>query len=163
MNELIYEIATNSFVVAWLLLVIGSLMTNARWRRLFLLTGGRIIPVILLACFAIGFFVLRSSAQNADLRSLQGAIDVFSQPQRFLIIWVEFLAYALFAGCWISEHGARHRAPRLIVTPCVALTFISGGLALVAYLIAIGAIFGLRGSPARRSQKTFDTAANKGK
>lgn len=135
-----YEYMTNAFIVAWAMLLAGTLLTDGWWRTKLLLIGGRIIPVLLIACFAAAFVFLPSAPNGASLTSLEGAIAIFTPPERFLTIWIEFLAYALFAGRWIIDDADNRGLSRWIIAPCIAITYISGGLGLLAYLIAAGVV-----------------------
>lgn len=48
--------------------------------------------------------------------------------------WLHFLAFDLFVGAWQVRTARRDALPRLLVVPCLALTFLFGPAGLLAFL-----------------------------
>jgi ABA DEFICIENT 4-like len=140
--NLIFEIETDLFILGWLLLVVGAVFhADNVWRKRLTWVGGRLVPIILLLSFAYGFFALRGQGPDGDLTTFAGTLAVFTFPERFLTIWIEFLAYALFAGFWIIENAEKHEISRIAITFCLLLTFLSGGLGILSYLVVLGGVW----------------------
>jgi hypothetical protein len=138
-NDLTFGITTNLFVVAWVCLAVAVFLPgNGRWRPRLLNLGGRILPIFLLFVYLAGFLMSRGSGGN--LFTFAGVVEIFSVPEKVLIIWIEILAYALFVGRWVIDHATEARVPRILVFACLLILFYSGGLGLLAYILVITAI-----------------------
>lgn len=58
---------------------------------------------------------------------------LFEDPYLLLAGWVHYLAFDLFIGSWEVRDAQRLRLPRLLVVPCLLLTFLFGPAGLLLY------------------------------
>ncbi len=148
-NEIAYGITTNVFVIAWVLLAVAVFLPEgAAWRARLLNLGGRVIPIVLLVAFLAGFLMTRES--GGSLFTFGGVIEMFSVPEKVLIVWIEILAYALLVSRWVIDHAAEASVPRVLVFACMLILFYSGGLGLLAYILVATAI---QATKARRQRE----------
>jgi len=58
-----------------------------------------------------------------------------SSEAALLAGWVHYLVLDLWVGSWEVEDAGRHAAPHALLLPCLVLTFLSGPVGLLAYLL----------------------------
>ncbi len=127
-RELIFILAQCVVVPAWWLLTFAP---NWKW------TSRLVLRIWIPGLIACGYtFLLLSRgprAEGADQQSLNGLVNLFSNPEAVLIAWMHFLAFDLFVGMWIVNDSRRLKIKPLIVAPCLVLTFSNGPLGLLLY------------------------------
>jgi hypothetical protein len=117
--------------VPWLLLMLAP--RSPLTRRL---TG---IPVFSLAFAAL--YVLLFAAFMADFLSLGGyaSIDavqaILAHDGIFLAAWIHYLAFDLLVGTWMSRDALQAGVSRLLVAPCLLLTYLFGPAGWLLYLL----------------------------
>ena len=94
--------------------------------------GGIVIPLSLGVVYAV---VLASNIVGAPggFSSLQEVADLFSNRWLLLAGWVHYLAFDLFIGAWEVRDATERGVPRLLVAPCLVLTFLFGPIGLLCY------------------------------
>lgn len=135
-----FAIATNSFALLWLGMVIAYLLpaANAAGRAL-LFIGGRLAPVTLFIAFTAGVFNASAIEPAGSLTSFEGVVAKFSVPERLLNVWLEILAFILLVTHWIIGDARARGLNKLAVTPCLVLSFVSAAWGLLVYLMVLGA------------------------
>jgi hypothetical protein len=113
-------------VAGWLLLIIAP---RNRWA---VLTAGTIIPATLAAIYIV-LIAFNLSESRGGFSSLQSVAELFSNPWLLLAGWVHYLAFDLFVGTWEVRDSLQHGVPRLLVIPCLLLTFLFGPAGFLAY------------------------------
>ncbi len=138
-NEFIFSAVSNTFVLGWLSLLIGSALAyGSKARRWLLWLGGRFLPILLLVAFIAGVIATRSMEPKGDIFTYDGVITMLSIPERILNIWTELLAYMLFVARWIVDDLEKRLIPKGFSMFCVVASFISGVVGILAYGISIG-------------------------
>ena len=61
--------------------------------------------------------------------------ELFSNPWLLLAGWIHYLAFDLFVGTWMVRDSLERRVPRLLVAPCLLLTFLFGPAGFLAYQV----------------------------
>lgn len=141
-NELIFDIASTSFVLAWLgILIANFLPLTSRWRKGLLFLGGRVTPILFLIAFFCGVIITKPMAPQGDIFTYDGVITLLSVPERILNIWIEMLAYMLLLTRWIHDDAQKRGLPPLVSGFCLLVSFISAGLSLLVYGLTLGAIY----------------------
>ncbi len=94
--------------------------------------GGIVIPLSLAVVYAV---VLASNIVGAPggFSSLQEVAELFSKRWLLLAGWVHYLAFDLFIGAWEVRDATERGVPRLLVAPCLVLTFLFGPIGLLCY------------------------------
>ncbi|MFL0799635.1 MAG: DUF4281 domain-containing protein [Agarilytica sp.] len=136
-NVFIFNTVSNTFILGWLSLLIGSFLAyESPNRRRLLFIGGRLIPLVLLAAFLSGVALTRSIEPKGHIFSYDGVITMLSVPERVLNLWTEILAYMLFVARWIVDDLQKRHIPKGFSVFCVIATFLSGALGILAYFIS---------------------------
>lgn len=74
-------------------------------------------------------------APDGGFSSLQQVSNLFQNPNLLLAGWIHYLAFDLLAGLFIINNAALHRVNRLLVIPCLLLTFMFGPCGLLLYVL----------------------------
>ncbi len=59
---------------------------------------------------------------------------LFASDAGLVAGWLHYLAFDLFVGTWIAREGLAARMPRLLIAPCLPLTFLFGPVGLLLFL-----------------------------
>jgi hypothetical protein len=129
-----FSLANGFALLGWLLLTAGLFAPAASpWRARLLALAGRVWPLVLAVGYALALVVYWDSASGGGFGSLAGVAALFSAPGLLLAGWVHYLAFDLFVGRWIVDDGTDLAVPRLLLLPCLVLTFLLGPVGLLAY------------------------------
>lgn len=135
-NEIAFGTFTNLFVLGWLALCAGAMLSPQQvWRTRLLWFGGRFVPIVLLAVFAGRYFLWLTADTEGGFFSFDQVVTLFNQQNAVLNIWIELLALALLVGRWAVDDALKKEMPRMIVLPVLVVVFFSGGLGLLSYLV----------------------------
>jgi len=122
--ELIFTAASGVAAMTWLSLV-ASLFA-AKFRPWIWLATGIVIP----ASFAIAYIMLLASGWGASPGGGFGSIGevrtLFANDAALTAGWLHYLAFDLFVGTWIAREGLDKGVMRILLIPCLLLTFIFG-------------------------------------
>jgi hypothetical protein len=147
----VFTVATNGFALCWVGLFIAHFLPEAsRARAGLLLLGGILAPTALFLLFTVGVVNASGLEPAGSMTSFEGIVALFSVPERLLNVWVEILGFILLATCWIIEDARRRGINRLVVVPCLLVSFLSGAWGLLGYLLTVGAVTGARRVVPRR-------------
>ena len=115
--------------VGWILL-----LALPRHRRA-IQVAGTVIPLTLAAIY-LTVFVLNARGSNGGFGSLAAVAELFTNHWLLLAGWVHYLAFDLFIGAWETRDAMARGVPRLLLAPCLALTFMLGPIGLLGYHLA---------------------------
>jgi hypothetical protein len=96
-----------------------------------------IVPALL----ALAYILLLAGAWGAPdaagggFGSIAEVRALFANDAALAAGWLHYLAFDLFVGAWIVRDGLETRVPRLLLIPCLALTFLFGPSGLLLYLV----------------------------
>jgi ABA4-like protein len=96
-----------------------------------------IVPALL----ALAYILLLAGAWGADdaagagFGSIAEVRALFANDAALAAGWLHYLAFDLFVGAWIVRDGLETPVPRLLLIPCLALTFLFGPSGLLLYLV----------------------------
>ena len=141
--EQLFSIASAVAVVAWVLLAV---LPGRRW-----VTGvvtGRAVPAVFAGLY-IGLIVSLPGRVQGGFSTLAGVALLFTNPWLLLAGWVHYLAFDLLIGTWEVRDAQAQGIPRILVVPCLFLTFIFGPAGWLFYM-ALRA--GFRARQGRRRQ-----------
>lgn len=93
-----------------------------------------VIPALLGIAYALLIVAGFGEAPGGGFGSIGQVRTLFASDAALAAGWLHYLAFDLFVGTWIAEDG-RRRVPALLVTPCLALTFLLGPVGLLLYLL----------------------------
>jgi hypothetical protein len=116
-------------LVGWILLL--ALPRNPRVMRI----AGTVIPLLLAAVY-LAVFVLNVRGSSGGFSSLAGVAQLFANHWLLLAGWVHYLAFDLFIGAWETRDAMARGVPRLVLAPCLVMTFMLGPIGLLCYHVA---------------------------
>lgn len=143
--------ASQLALLGWLCLVGGLLAQGLavrraavlRWARGALWVGGRLLPVVLCAGYALAVARWFGSAEGG-FGSLDAVAQLFGTRGMLLAGWVHYLAFDLWVGRWQVDRLAQvldtrpAAGPawglRLAAVPCLLMTFLLGPVGLLMFL-----------------------------
>ena len=99
--------------------------------------AGTVIPLTLAAIY-LTLFALHARESSGGFSSLAAVAQLFTNHWLLLAGWVHYLAFDLFIGGWETRDAMARRVPRLLLAPCLVLTFLLGPIGLLAYHLVRG-------------------------
>jgi hypothetical protein len=94
--------------------------------------AGTLIPLTLAAIY-LALFVLHARESQGGFSSLAAVAQLFDNHWLLLAGWVHYLAFDLFIGAWETRDAIARGVPRLLLAPCLLLTFMLGPIGLLCY------------------------------
>ena len=116
-------------MVGWILL-----LTVPR-RRTAMAIAGTAIPLTLAAIYLV-LIVSHVRESSGGFSSLDAVAQLFANHWLLLAGWVHYLAFDLFIGAWETRDAMARRVPRLLLAPCLVMTFMLGPIGLLGYHLA---------------------------
>lgn len=114
-------------MLGWLALALAPLAP-----RLADLAAAMVIPALLSVAYSALILVHWSDAPGG-FDSLAGVMALFTDPAVALAGWLQYLAFDLFVGAWITRTARAEGIPHLLVLPCLVLTFVFGPAGFLAF------------------------------
>ncbi|MFN0060916.1 MAG: ABA4-like family protein [Myxococcaceae bacterium] len=127
-HEQLFSIANAIALLSWLAL---ALLPRVRFVREVLTQT--IVPISL----AITYIILLATHWGGPggFSSLSGVATLFSQPGVLLAGWIHYLAFDLLVGTWEAQDAHARGISRLLLLPCLFLTFMFGPAGWLAYQV----------------------------
>ena len=140
----IFALANLLALVAWLALVVALFVAAIRERvwQATALAIPLLLGVAYVALIASGF----GAAEGGGFGSITEVRALFANDAALTAGWLHYLAFDLFVGTWISREGIAAGLPRLLLVPCLLLTFMFGPAGLLLF-------HGLRFALGRRAKE----------
>ena len=111
-----------------------------------MIAAGTAIPLTLAAIY-LALFLLHVRESSGGFSSLAAVAQLFENRWLLLAGWVHYLAFDLFIGAWETRDAIARRVPRLLLAPCLVMTFMLGPIGLLCYHVVRA-----------RSDEPFDVA-----
>ena len=105
-----------------------------------------VVPALLAVAYVLLIWTGLNEAQGGGFGSIEEIRALFANDSALVAGWFHYLAFDLFVGTWIIREGLKHELPRLILLPCLPLTFLFGPAGLLLFF-ALRATFGPRAVP----------------
>ena len=130
----LFSAASTAALPAWVALA-ASLFLPAARRWTWRVTG-----VLLPALLAVGYVAalaagVRGGDPDGGFGSIAAVRALFANDYALTAGWLHYLAFDLFVGTAIARAGVTAGVNRLLLVPCLALTFFAGPAGLLAYLV----------------------------
>ena len=124
---------TNLFLLGWLMLAVACLLPQGSTSRRYLLTaGGRVVPVLLLVVFVVGYAMTRHLP--GSVTSLEGVLTTLSVPEKAALAWYEAIGLALLVARWIIDDASTLAVNRFLVLVCLVGALFASAIGIVVYL-----------------------------
>jgi hypothetical protein len=125
-QEGVFSVCNMLALVGWLLLL------AVPRHRLATAIAGTVIPLTLASIY-LTLFVLHARGSSGGFSSLAAVAQLFENRWLLLAGWVHYLAFDLFIGAWETRDAMARRVPRLLLAPCLVMTFMLGPIGLLGY------------------------------
>jgi hypothetical protein len=129
----LFQIANVVALLAWgglALTLVAPRLRQPGWR-----VTGVVVPILL----AVGYVAALAAGMHGGAAGGFGSIAevraLFANDWALAAGWVHYLAFDLAVGTWIARTGVAAGVPRLLLLPCLALTFLVGPAGLLAYCL----------------------------
>ena len=93
-----------------------------------------VIPALLAIAYVL-LIVEGMGVEGGGFGSIEQVRALFANDSALAAGWLHYLAFDLFVGAWIVRDGLESGVPRLLVLPCLPLTFLFGPAGLLLYLV----------------------------
>jgi hypothetical protein len=113
-------------MAGWILLLVAPRQRLAMW------IAGTGLPLTLAAVYLV-VFALHARESSGGFSSLAAVAELFGNRWLLLAGWVHYLAFDLFIGAWETRDAMARRVPRLLLAPCLVMTFMLGPIGLLGY------------------------------
>jgi hypothetical protein len=134
--EQLFSIANAVAVVSWVLLAI---LPGRRWVTEML--ASRVVPAVFAGLYT-GLIVSLVGRVEGGFSTLAGVALLFKDPWLLLAGWVHYLAFDLLIGTWEVRDAKERGIPRILVVPCLFLTFMFGPAGWLSYMALRAAVPG---------------------
>ena len=126
--ERLFSIVNLVALLSWIVLLAWP-----RRQRLPHLLAGAIVPAILATVYLAIIATLWPSAEGG-FASLRDVATLFANPWLLLAGWTHYLAFDLLVGSWEARDALERGIPRVLLVPCLLLTFLFGPIGWLMYL-----------------------------
>jgi hypothetical protein len=130
--EGVFAAANLLAMLSWITLALAPWL-GARPGGVARILTGRVVPALFAAAYVILIGLHFFGGAGGGFSTLAAVARLFENPWLLLAGWLHYLAFDLLVGC-AEEQDARERGvPRLLLLPCLALTFLFGPAGWLAY------------------------------
>jgi hypothetical protein len=125
--EQVFSIVNLIAIAAWIALMI---LPGRRW------VTGIVTSTVVPLLFAIVYVAIVATTFGrtpGGFSTLADVASLFSNPWALLAGWIHYLAFDLLIGTWDTRDAREHGVPRLLLVPCLLLTFLFGPAGWLLY------------------------------
>ena len=126
--EQVFALANGIALLSWLLLAV---LPGRRW--VTDIVTGKAVPAVF-AVLYIAIVATTLSGAEGSFSTLAGVASLFANPWLLLAGWVHYLAFDLLIGTWEARDARERGVPRLLLIPCLFLTFMLGPAGWLLYM-----------------------------
>ena len=127
--ENIFKLCSTIALAGWIILIFIPF-----WR-----SSDKFIIGIIITLFSIIYaWLIFSNFSFSDIKkfnSLQGVMQLFTNPFIVTAGWIHYLAFDLMTGLFISRNARMYKISHLLIVPCLFFTFMFGPVGLLLYFI----------------------------
>lgn len=138
-NAQVFSIVNSLAALSWVALALAPART---WRIIRFA-----IPGVLAVLYI--WYIIPGMQSGGGFDTLANVMTLFTREEAVLAGWIHYLAFDLFVGTWETEDALARGVSRILVVPCLALTFMFGPAGLLTY-------FAVRQTGKRREQAAVD-------
>ena len=133
-------------LISWLCLSISLFLPASL--RLAIWNGTIIaVPAGLGIAYAILLVQGMREKTGGGFKSIDAVRTLFFSDSALSAGWLHYLAFDLFVGSWIAQQGLSSGVSRLLIIPCLLLTFLAGPVGFVTFLVLRFMVDGRLGIP----------------
>jgi hypothetical protein len=132
MAQVYFQVTNTLALLAWIALVIfpGKKLVSGWLCAL-------IVPGLLALGYAavIVWKLATNGLPEGDVMTLTGLREVFRDDWVFAAAWTHYLVFDMVVGAWIARDSVRLGLPWLLRTASLVLTFLSGPVGFLIYIL----------------------------
>lgn len=130
----LFTYSSNLALLGWLLLILVP-----SWKYTKPIVQYGIISLLLCLVYVYLVFLAPGGSMNpSSFGSLEGVMELFTDPKSVLAGWVHYLAFDLWVGSWEVGDAQKRGINRWLLLPCLFFTFMLGPVGLLLYIILRG-------------------------
>ena len=115
----------------WIALLVAFFVTRLRPR---IIVATRFVAPVVFGLAYVALLILGADAfKDGGFSSIAQVRALFANDNALTAGWLHYLAFDLFVGAWIVEDGTRRGVNRLLIVPCLILTFLFGPAGYLLY------------------------------
>ncbi|MBX2873374.1 MAG: DUF4281 domain-containing protein [Saprospiraceae bacterium] len=125
----LFQVANTIVLPAWLLLILAP---TWKW------TGRIVVGIVVTILSVLYVIMLAEGIESLDFSSfgsLEGVMQLFTEPSAVAMGWIHYLAFDLMVGWFIVNDAHKHGINRYLTIPCLLLSFMLGPTGLLLYLL----------------------------
>ena len=132
--ETVFSLCSVLVLPGWLLLLVFP-----DWQWTTSLITSMLIPAVLGVVYLSLFLSqIQMMPEGGGFGSAAEVTALFSNPYLLTAGWIHYLAFDLFVGSWEVRDAKEQGINRVLLIPCLVLTFMLGPTGLVLYLCIRG-------------------------
>ncbi|MDQ4087903.1 MAG: ABA4-like family protein [Pseudomonadota bacterium] len=119
-------------ILGWFVLLVSLFVRAAR--RPARAAAQMFVPALIAIAYVLLIFE-GMGAEGGGFGSIEEVRALFADDSALAAGWLHYMAFDLFVGAWIVRDALEAGVPRLLLIPCLALTFLFGPSGLLLYLV----------------------------
>lgn len=128
--DTLFQLVNGIAMLGWLLLIA---LPQAKITRVLIRSG---VALLLLAgIYAALILAFFDPNVMQDFSTLQGVMNLFTDPMGVVAGWTHYLAFDLFVGMWITADAFKTGVNRWLLLPCQFFTFMFGPIGFLLYFL----------------------------
>ena len=128
-----FSICGSVAMLSWLGLAASLFVANGL--RVLISAGtALVVPPLIGLAYAVLLAQDLRAHTGGGFGSIAAVRRLFSDDAALAAGWLHYIALDLFVGTWIAHAGFAAAMSRLLILPCLLLTFLIGPVGLVAFL-----------------------------
>ena len=128
-----FSIGGGVAALSWIGLI-ASLFVAESVRSFIWVTTAIVVPVLVGLAYAVLLARGLHAHTGGGFGSIAAVRRLFTDDAALAAGWLHYIAFDLFVGTWVAHAGLDAAMPRLLILPCLLLTFLVGPAGLVAFV-----------------------------
>ena len=129
----LFAFANGLALLAWIALIAALFVAPLR-EQVWTATA-MLIPALLAIAYILLIVDGFGEAEGGGFGSIAEVRALFASDAGLTAGWLHYLAFDLFVGTWLSREGLTISLPRLLIVPCLVLTFLLGPAGLLLFYV----------------------------
>lgn len=124
----VFAVANTVALSSWVLLAV---LPGRRW--VTQVVTGTVVPALFAAVY-VAIIATTFAGAEGSFATLGGVATLFANRWVLLAGWIHYLTFDLLIGTWEARDAVERRIPRVVLVPCLFLTFMFGPAGWLLYM-----------------------------
>ena len=124
----VFAVANTVALLSWVLLAV---LPGRRW--VTQVVTGTVVPALFAAVY-VAIIATTFAGAEGSFATLGGVATLFANRWVLLAGWIHYLTFDLLIGTWEARDAVERRIPRVVLIPCLFLTFMFGPAGWLLYM-----------------------------